>query len=98
MTEKQSLPATRMFPALTALALVMVCGIVHGVWTNRWGVSAEPAASAARLSGIALSLPDWEGREISVKPSAERGIERQLYREYVQRSTGKVVSVFLVCG
>lgn len=85
----------RMFPTLTAMAAVIACGTVHGIWTDRWHLSNEPATSVARLSQVALQLGDWEGRAITDKQF--KGAAGHLYYEYVHRQTGQKITLFMVC-
>ena len=86
---------TRWIPVVTAVAAVIICGTVHGVWTGRWGLSDEPAASAAKLVGLPTTLDDWDGE---VQPLSSRsGLAGQICQRYVHRGSGKSVTVFLVC-
>ena len=47
---------TRFLTALVASALVIVCGAVHGFWSDRWQQPVETAAAAARMDALPLSL------------------------------------------
>ncbi len=85
----------RIFPSLTALMAVIACGVVHGVWTDRWRLSAEPAQSAARLQQVALSLGDWEGT--AVPGPQGKDLAGSLYHRYTNRKTGRTVTLFMVC-
>ncbi|HKM53919.1 MAG TPA: exosortase-associated EpsI family protein, partial [Isosphaeraceae bacterium] len=87
----------RIYPALTALVAVILCGTVHGLWINRWGTFKEPGVSAARLAQVPLSLEDWEGQEIKVERRPGTEMAGELHRRYVHRRTGMVVSVYVVC-
>ncbi len=40
---------SRIFPALTAALAMIACGVVHGLWTDRWQIASEPGLSAAKL-------------------------------------------------
>ena len=46
----------RLFPLSLAAGSVLVIGLVHGLATDRWSLSDEPATSAARLNDIPLDL------------------------------------------
>jgi hypothetical protein len=89
---------TRIYPPLTALLLLVVCGVVHGLWTDRWARGEEPAAAADRLDRLPLVLGDWEGQVLTVDTRHLGSISGCLYRHYVNRRSGADVSVFLVCG
>jgi len=90
------IPMLRMFPTLAAMMAALACGTVHGLWTDRWHLSDEPAASAARLSQVAPTLDDWE-----MAPTADgkqfKGAAGYLYRQYVHKRTGQKVTLFMVC-
>jgi hypothetical protein len=83
---------------IVGVAAVIATGAVHGIWTDRWGLADEPAASAARLDQIALSLPDWDGQVASTGKRDLGGAVGYIHRRYVHTRTGKEVGVFLVCG
>jgi hypothetical protein len=79
------------------MALVVVGGIVHGFWTDRWIRSRAPAEGAERLKTVPLSVGDWEGKTLSSSSSPE-AIAGQLYRRYVHRLNGTVITVALFTG
>lgn len=86
---------TRIFPTLTAAVAIIACGTVHGLWTNRWQLSDEPARSAAKLQQVSMSLGDWEGEPGGTKLA--RDMAGALFHRYRHRQTGQVVTVFVVC-
>jgi hypothetical protein len=90
----------RTLPVAAAFAVLLSSGLVHGLWTDRWGVSDEPAASAARLESVAKTVGDWEASdlEIDAQSLARGGIAGYLMRSYTHRRTGSEVSVFIACG
>jgi hypothetical protein len=83
-----------------ALAVVIPCGVVYGLWTDRWVVSDEPGASAAKLAGLPLTVGEWEGEAMAVdtRGRAMAGVAGHLARRYRNRLNGGAVSVLLVCG
>lgn len=89
----------RLIPAALAVAAVISSGVVHGLWTDRWSLSSEPAASVAKLDHVALTLGDWHGQVVEAEPGKQFGpAAGYLYRRYVHGRTGAGVTVFLVCG
>jgi hypothetical protein len=90
----------RSLPVVVAVGLVVLAGIAHGLWTDRWGVSGERQAAAERLARLPLTIDNWDGEEIIPDPRelARARVVGALVRRYVQRRTGREVSVFLVCG
>ncbi|MHB1423534.1 MAG: exosortase-associated EpsI family protein [Gemmataceae bacterium] len=89
----------RWFAAIMGSAFLIICGIVHGFWTDRWASPLETAQAAERLDAIPLELGDWDGEVIEVKAGeAGAGVAKCIKRRYVHRKTGAAVSLFLVCG
>jgi EpsI family protein len=87
----------RIVAAGVASALVIVVGIVHGNWTDRWRTPPEPAAAAARFASIPTSLGEWEGQDVEQKGPVDPMLAGTLHRVYTNRH-GQKVEVFLVCG
>lgn len=88
----------RILPIPTALTAVVVCGVVHGLWTDRWASAEEPAALAARLDSIPLEIGDWRGEALEQNARPVREVMGHLYRRYVNRRSGDTVTVALVGG
>lgn len=89
----------RWFAALLGSAVLVICGIVHGYWTDRWAQPVELTQAAERMNAIPLELGEWEGEALEVKPGeAGDGVAGCIRRRYVQRQTGAAISLFLVCG
>jgi hypothetical protein len=92
---------SRLFPALVGLVLIVAGGLAHGWWTDRWGLSNEPAASAAKLDNVARNVGDWEAtddRIIGAPELAIGEITNYLSRAYKNRVSGQTVTVLMVCG
>lgn len=90
---------TRLIPALTASALVIVCGVVHGFWTDRWqGQPVETADAAARMDALPLEIGDWSGAVLEVKQPRAGDVAGTIQRRYQNLRTGEEVSVYMVCG
>ena len=85
---------------ILAFAAILVPGIAHSIWTDRWEISDEPMASASRLSQLPLSLNDWEGQDLNLDPRVIEKAELAgfLARRYVNRAGDATFSVFLACG
>ena len=87
---------------LTALAVahVLLHGLVHGWWTDRWSVSGEPQASADRLANVPLTVGEWDGdaMELDAKHQAIGEIRGYVLRRYVHRRHKTAVSLLIVCG
>lgn len=90
----------RSYAALTALVLILLAGLVHGLWADRWGTAPELAAAAVRLSGIPMRFGDWEGKDMPVDAEsfAMAGPTSYLSRLYTHRRTKASALVILMCG
>src|SRR5579875_916856 len=87
------------FAALISSVALVVCGIVHGYWTDRWAPPVETAQAAARLDAVPLVVGEWNGEVLEVKPGeAGEGVAGCIRRRYTHRQTGATLSLFLVCG
>ena len=85
---------------LVALVLVLITGVVHGLWTERWQRSPDVSAAAARLSYVPGDLGDWrcDPAAADQESLAQAGAEGHWICRYVHRRTGQSVLVVLLCG
>jgi hypothetical protein len=91
---------TRALATLTILAAVVTSGVVQGVWTNRWVSTAALDRATARMAELPLNVGEWEGQAGSLEDRQLQLADASghLLRRYVNRRTGDVVSVLLLCG
>lgn len=91
---------SRAYPVLLVMVTVVSSGVVHGIWTNRWASSAALEQAAARMDGLPWALGDWDGQptELDERQLAVADVAGHLARRYVNRRTGAVVTVMLLCG
>lgn len=90
----------RFLPLVCALVLLAGSGVGQRLWSGAWSLSNEPAAAAARLEAVPLTVGDWEAMD---KPLDKRQLDRaeatgSLSRLYRQRGSGAEVSVLIICG
>lgn len=85
---------------LTAALILVFSGVVHGLWTNRWAEPEELRAAVARLETVPMTLGDWDGQPMPMDARERQaaGGSGYLVRRYVNRRTGSVVSLLIVCG
>ncbi len=88
----------RLLPPLAAAVLIVVVGVVHGFWTDRWVPAAEPRQAAERLATIPMTIGDWDGKDPDKPGEVVPGVVGSLQRRYTNRVTGAVVMIALVCG
>lgn len=85
---------------LVVVALLAVTGLLHGRWTDRWGIAGDVGAAAATLPAVPLVIGDWEGRDVTrdEAPAVYRAASPQIVRRYVNRTTGAAVGLLINCG
>jgi hypothetical protein len=92
---------SRALPVVAALVLLLVSGLVHGLWTERWQRSPALAEAVARLGAVPLAVGDWQGKAVPVEEPemfAAAGAAGYWARTYVHRGTGQAVLVVLMVG
>jgi Protein of unknown function (DUF3485) len=91
---------TRLLPFAIAAGILLVSGLLHGLWSERWGRAEQPAAFAARLPRVPLTVGDWEGRDLELDPKKVEVAELSGYlcRQYVNRRDHGEVTLILVAG
>jgi hypothetical protein len=88
----------RILPILATIAVLIGCGIVHGLWTDRWTRPAEPEAITSRFERLPTAVGDWQGNDLPVSPRELQGLSGYLVRRYVHQQTGEAVTVALMSG
>lgn len=90
----------RILTLFAAILLVVLCGVIHGVWTDRWQVSQDVHHSSAALERVPENFGDWEGQLFELPANQLQVAEIAGYFgcRYIHRQNGNVVSVLLVCG
>lgn len=87
----------RFLPALVGVIAVLVTGVVHGLWTDRWQTSNACASAAERMHELPLELGEWTGEAVEFERGRGNPVAGTLYRRYTNRD-GVMVQVFMVCG
>jgi hypothetical protein len=84
---------------LTAVALLAVSGLAHGLWTGRWQRSDALDVALARVGHVPLTVGSWKGHDLEVDPAPFRQARAEAYwtRRY-EDSKGRAVTVILMCG
>jgi len=85
----------------SALALVLLGGVAHGVLSNRWGVSEDIQALGGQLRTIPMEIGPWKCEEegkLDDKVADTLEAKGYISRVYVHQATGEAVNVFMVFG
>jgi hypothetical protein len=88
-------------PLLLVAALLVLDGIVYGLWTNRWRSPEELVQAVARIEHAPAIVGDWQsepGKPLSQREIEAAGFSGNLVRTYRNRVTGQSVGVMLACG
>jgi hypothetical protein len=90
----------RTLSLVVASAIIVSTGVVHGIWTQRWGRSHTLETRVAKLKDIPRRIDVWEGRDSDLdrRSIEQAGIAGYLLRHYENRRDGSAVNVLLVCG
>jgi hypothetical protein len=88
----------RIFPVLTALALVSASGLVYGLWTARWQKSDELVQALARVPEVPHTLAGWKGHDLDVDTEAFHQARAEAYWMRRYEKNGEAISVILMCG
>src|SRR5205823_131710 len=88
----------RIAPVCACALAVILSGVAHGLYTNRWQTAPDPREVQPRLDRLPAALGPWAARDVAVEAEAlERGgIRAHLSREYRDARTGRSVRVLLV--
>jgi hypothetical protein len=90
----------RYLPVPLAALLLVFSGVFHGIYTDRWRISAEVDAAAARCHNLPLRVGEWIGEEANPLPDSEiklAEIAGYAARRYTHSKRGQV-DVLLLCG
>jgi hypothetical protein len=85
----------RYLPVITASVVLIVAGLVHGFWTDRWVPPKAANEAAERLADVPLVIGDWVGQDVKVE-SPQNEVAGCIQRCYT--SGKQTVVMFLVCG
>jgi hypothetical protein len=87
---------------LATVVLLVLGGVGHGLWTQRWSSLTEAAVHAAgdRLADVPLKVGNWDGHPVTIDDAAlsEDLVGRNRAIRYVHRVSGNAVVVYLACG
>jgi exosortase len=90
----------RVMPFVVAICVVVLSGIVHGRWVNRWRISRDIELAVAKLDRLPMDFGDWRGRPQTVDRRAltAASLDGLVTRHYENHRTGRTTSLVLVCG
>ncbi|MCI0641936.1 MAG: EpsI family protein [Gemmataceae bacterium] len=90
----------RFLPVLVVAVLIVLSGVVHGLWTDRWIVSQELENAAKRLESFVPELDDWQSQPLELDPRQKEqgGVISCMLRRFENRRNGKAIVVLMTCG
>ena len=85
---------------IVACCVLIAAAIAHGWHIDRWGVSADLNAAAARLHDLPMRIGDWEGEVVEMPPAqiVATHVAGLTARRYTHRYTRAEVTVLILCG
>jgi hypothetical protein len=90
----------RPLPLLGACALLVLSGLVHGIWTERWQSSQALQNACARLADVPINMGAWKSTELEVDEESFQQTRALAYwtRRYVKDGANEPMTVILMCG
>ena len=85
----------------SAIALLVLGGVAHGLFSNRWGVAQDIVAFGQNLSQVPTEIGPWKCiQDSKLDDNVEKTLEAKGYisRVYAHQTTGESVNVFVVFG
>src|SRR5713226_9546608 len=88
----------RPLPLFAALVVLLVSGLVHGFWTQRWHTAAALDNAVARLHAVPMSAGSWQAVNIEVDPEPYQQTRALGYWMRRYTSGSEAITVILMCG
>jgi hypothetical protein len=87
-------------PSKVGLVLVLLSGLLHGWWTQRWQESRALEDAVIRLDDVPMTVGAWRGNDeaLDAEQVSHAGLAGGWMRRYVQPQTGTTLTVLLLCG
>jgi hypothetical protein len=85
----------------SAITLIVLGGVAHGLFSNRWGVAKDIVAVGQKLSQVPSEIGPWKcTQDLKLDENVEKMLEAKGYisRLYTHQTTGESVNVFVVFG
>ncbi|WP_425398122.1 hypothetical protein [Aeoliella sp.] len=87
---------------LSIVALTVSPAILHGRYSDRWGMPSEKRAAAVALESYPVDLGEWvsleDGSPLDERVQKELGVKGHISRVYQNKRTNRVASVLLMVG
>jgi len=89
----------RQAAVISALAVLVICGAVHGLWSERWHTSRALTDAVARVDLVPMEFGDWQAESLEGDAEAFEiaGAEAYWIRSYTNAKQQKVLTI-LMCG
>jgi hypothetical protein len=83
-----------------ALALIAVCGVVHGLSAGRWHTSQALQDAVARVELVPMEIGEWKAEPVESDPRAfeQAGALGYWTRQYTSGTKRQTVLAILMCG
>ena len=92
---------SKLLPAITAIAILLGSGFVHGLWSFRWSAARELQTAKHNLEAVPKQFGDWtssKDQKLDERQSTVGRIDASMSRIYTNAKTGQVISALIVAG
>jgi len=85
---------------IAATAVLLISGLVHGIWTERWQTSHALQQACARLADVSPTAGAWKSSPVEVDPEPFQQARAAAYwmRLYRKEGVSNPITVILMCG
>lgn len=85
---------------MIAVAVLVMSGLVHGLWAERWAPSLPLQQAADRVDHVPMEIGDWKAQTMEADRDAffQAGAQKYWTRSYVHARTKTALLVILMCG
>jgi hypothetical protein len=86
--------------ALSCLAVVLLAGVAHGLYSHRWAPAAEMGDAQRRLDALPRTIGSWTATDLPMEADVldRASIRAYLSRDYRDAATGRSVRILVVAG
>jgi hypothetical protein len=83
-----------------AFAILLISGLVHGFWTQRWQTSDALDNACADLAEVPRQIGPWNGTDVDVDPEPFKQARAVGYwmRTFSRSGSQRSITVILMCG
>jgi hypothetical protein len=91
---------TNIARALSCLAVVLLAGVAHGLYSHRWEPAAEMGDVQGRLDSLPHKIGSWKATDSPLEADMldRASIRAYISRDYHDKNTGRSIRILVVAG